>query len=273
MTFNIVKTVSFAIALCALLLGPLTARAATSVFLDDLTTHEVSAALRAGTTTLIIPVGGTEQSGPHLALGKHNARVKVLAGRIAMALGDALVAPTVAYVPEGQVSPPTEHMRFAGTISIPDAAFKGLLSGAAQSARQHGFKNVVLIGDHGGYQSQLKAVAASLNQGWAGSPARAHFIGEFYSAAQTTYVDALKARGQSAAQIGVHAGVADTSLLMATAPELVKPDEFGNAFSAGKTGGTNGDPRTASAALGQLGVDAIISQTTAAIRRAIRAPR
>ena len=259
--------------LAVALLSPLVAHAAPSVFIDELTTTEVSAALQAGKTTLIIPVGGTEQSGPHVALGKHNARVGVLAERIALQLGDALVAPVVAYVPEGNITPPTEHMRFAGTISISDAAFKGLLTGAAQSFRQHGFKNIVLIGDHGGYQSQLKAVASSLNQGWAALPVRAHFVGEFYTAAQTSYVEALKARGLTAAQIGLHAGVADTSLLLATAPGLVKPNQFAEAFKTGKAGGTAGDPRASTAELGQLGVDAIVTQSTAAIRRAIATPR
>ena len=273
MTTSPFHAAAFAALLAAALLSPVAANAAPSVLIDELTTTEVSAALQAGKTTLIIPVGGTEQSGPHIALGKHNARVAVLAERIAMQLGDALVAPVVAYVPEGNITPPTEHMRFAGTISIPEAAFKGLLTGAAQSFRQHGFKNIVLIGDHGGYQSELKAVAASLNKSWTALPARAHFIGEFYTAAQTTYVDALKARGLTTAQIGLHAGVADTALLMATAPGLVKPNQFAEAFKTGKAGGTSGDPRASTSELGQLGVDAIVSQTTVAIKRAVAAAR
>ena len=69
-----------------------------SVYLEDLTWTELRDALKAGVTTVIIPVGGTEQSGPHLALGKHNARVKVLAGKTASELGDTLVAPVLAYV-------------------------------------------------------------------------------------------------------------------------------------------------------------------------------
>jgi hypothetical protein len=75
-------------------------------------------------TTAIVPVGGTEQSGPHMALGKHNVRVHVLAGRIAERLGNALVAPVVAYVPEGDVAGPSGHIRFAGTISVTPAAFE-----------------------------------------------------------------------------------------------------------------------------------------------------
>lgn len=267
----------FFIALCvvALAMHSKPALAQDSVFIDDLTTAEVSSALKAGKTTLIIPVGGTEQSGPHMALGKHNVRVHVLSGRIATSLGDALVAPVLAYVPEGKVTPPTEHMRFAGTISIPEAAFKSVLMGAAQSFRQHGFTHIVLLGDHGGYQTALKEVAASLNQQWAGTPARAYFIAEYYNAAQTTYVQALKAKGLTDAQIGTHAGVADTSLMMAIAPEMVRPGKLAAAAAAGRAGGTYGDPRASSAELGQAGVEATVSQTSAAIRRAVgvSAPR
>ena len=244
-----------------------------SVFLEDLTTVEVSAALRDGHTTIIIPVGGTEQNGPHMALGKHNVRVRVLAGRIAQQLGNTIVAPVVAYVPEGNIAPPTEHMRFAGTISVPEAAFKTILEAAARGFRQHGFRDIVLLGDHGGYQTALKAVASNLNRDWAKSAARTHYVGEYYGATQTTYVRALKAKGLTDAQIGIHAGAADTSLLMALEPSLVKPELFAAAAQEGRAGGVNGDPRPSSAALGQLGVDAIVQQTVAAIRNAVSAPR
>ena len=276
------------------------AAAPASVFLEDLTTAEVSAAIRDGHTTIIIPVGGVEQNGPHMALGKHNVRVKVLAGRIGQQLGNAIVAPVVAYVPEGNIAPPTEHMRFAGTISVPEAAFKSILEGAARGFRQHGFRDIVLLGDHGGYQNALKAVATSLNRDWTksmsgagppqgakapmggsavhavtsvGATTRAHFVGEYYRATQTTYVDALKAKGLSDAQIGIHAASADTSLLMAIDPTLVKPELFAQAAREGRTGGTVGDPRPSSAALGQLGVDAVVRQTVAAIASAVTAPR
>jgi creatinine amidohydrolase/Fe(II)-dependent formamide hydrolase-like protein len=239
-----------------------------SVFLEDLTSAEVRAALAAGKTTIIIPVGGTEQSGPHMALGKHNVRARVLAGRIAQALGNTLVAPVLAYVPEGSIAPPTGHMRFAGTISIPEDAFRAVLEGAARSFRQQGFTDVVLIGDHGGYQTQLKAVAARLNRDWAGTPARADFIAEYYLAAQTPYVQALKAQGLSQAQIGTHAGVADTSLMLAVDASLVRPEQLALAAREGAAGGVAGDPRASSAALGQLGVDLIVEKTVAAIRQA-----
>lgn len=238
------------------------------VFLENLTWTEVRDDLRAGKTTIIIPVGGTEQSGPHIALGKHNARARVLAGKIATALGNALVAPVIAYVPEGSITPPAAHMRFAGTISISDDTFKSLLSSAARSFRQHGFTDIVLIGDHGGYQSQLKAVATRLNREWAGTRTRAHYIAEYYKAADADFPKILRDKGFTDKQIGVHAGLADTSLTMAVDAGLVEQENIARAAREGKAAGVDGDPGASSAALGQLGVDLIVAKTVAAIRSA-----
>jgi creatinine amidohydrolase/Fe(II)-dependent formamide hydrolase-like protein len=237
-----------------------------SVQLEELTWTEVRAAIQSGTTTVIVPAGGTEQSGPHIALGKHNVRARVLAGRIAAALGDTLVAPVLAYVPEGTISPPSGHMRFPGTISIPDAVFRNTLEAAGRSLRQAGFTRIVLVGDHGGYQSVLKQAAADLNREWAGSGVRACYIPEYYRAADVAYARALRAKGLSDIQIGSHAGTADTSLTLAIDPSLVRSDHLRG--DHGPAEGTNGDPGPSSAALGQLGVDLVVSQTVAAIRKA-----
>jgi len=255
-------------------LAALVQAAPRSVYLEELTSVEVRDAIAAhALTTVIIPVGGTEQNGAHMTLGKHNVRAKVLAGRIAAQLGDALVAPVVAYVPEGRIAPPAAHMRYAGTISIPDAVFEALLEAAAQSFRQHGFRDVVLIGDHGGYQRDLAAVAARLNREWAATPVRAHYIADYYRATQTTYLQALRAHGLSEAQIGSHAGAADTALALAVDPDLVKTDRMPRDLHDAAAVGVNGDPRAASAALGQSGVDAIVAQSVAAIRKATGAAR
>jgi creatinine amidohydrolase len=249
--------------------APARSAIAGSVFLEDLTWTELAAQIKAGRTTIILPVGGVEQSGPHMALGKHDARVTVLSERIARDLGNALVAPVVAYVPEGSLSPPTEHMKFPGTITVPVAAFREILTSAAMSFRLHGFRDVVILGDHGGYQTDLKAVADDLNRRWASTPTRAHYIAAYYQATQTTYVDALRRRGYSTAEIGVHAGLADTSLTLATDPRMVRRDRL---VHPGPADGVRGDPTRASAQLGDLGVNAIITETTAAIRAAVRRP-
>src|SRR3954466_590172 len=143
------------------------AQPAKSVFLDELTWTEVRDAIAAGKTTVIVPVGGTEQSGPHMVLGKHNVRARVLAGRIAATLGNALVAPVIAYVPEGSIDPPAGHMRFAGTISIPSSTFITLLESAGRSFRAAGFRDIVFLGDHGGYQRDERTAAEHLNREWA----------------------------------------------------------------------------------------------------------
>ncbi len=111
------------------------AQAPDTVWLADLTSTEIRELVRSGTTTVIIPVGGVEQSGPDIAVGKHDARVKVLAEAIARDLGHTLVAPVVSYVPEGGLSPPTAHMRFPGTITIPADAFRRTIASAAASLR------------------------------------------------------------------------------------------------------------------------------------------
>src|SRR4051812_7191709 len=148
------------------------AHAAATVFLDDLTSTEVAARVRAGTTTVLVPIGGTEQSGSHIALGKHNVRVRALAARIADALGNALVAPVIAYVPEGRIAPATGHMRYPGTISVSESSFEQTLDAAARSLRAHGFRDIVFLGDHGGYQKSERDVAARLTREWSASGVR-----------------------------------------------------------------------------------------------------
>lgn len=239
-----------------------------TVQLQELTWTEIRAAVDAGKTTVIIPIGGTEQSGPYIAVGKHNVRATVLAERIAQGLGNALVAPTVAYVPEGGYAPPASHMRFPGTITIPDATFEQLLASAANSFAVHGFRNIVFLGDHGGYQRDLRQVVARLNKQWAGQPARAFAPPEYYEASSTGYAQILRRHGIRDDEIGTHAALADTSLQLAVAPRMVRLDALRHAPKPGAADGVyGGDPRRSSAALGQLGVDAIVARTIEAIRK------
>jgi creatinine amidohydrolase/Fe(II)-dependent formamide hydrolase-like protein len=247
----------------------------TSLQLEQLTWTELRDRIAAGSETILVPIGGTEQSGPHIVLGKHNLRVQVLADRIAQALGNTLVAPVLAYVPEGAIEPPTGHMRFAGTISVSDAAFEGLLESAARSFKHHGFRDVVFLGDHGGYQKNLQHVADKLNKEWARGQAqpacRVHALADYYRASQEGHAKLLQARGFSAAEIGTHAGLADTALALAIAPSLVRTDQLARAAKAGEREGVHGDPRAATAELGQIGVDRIVQVSVAAIRERLRA--
>ncbi|HEX4765309.1 MAG TPA: creatininase family protein [Lichenihabitans sp.] len=249
---------------------PSWAQAPDTVFLEDLTWTELHDLIQAGKTTVIIPVGGVEQSGPDMALGKHDVRAKFLSEKIARNLGNALVAPVIAYVPEGGIDPPTSHMRFPGTLTVPSDVFRKVVQSAATSLKLHGFKDVVLIGDHGGYQGDLRAVADQLNRSWAATPARAHYVPEYYRAAASDFFSVLKSRGYSTGEIGTHAGLADTSLMLAVDPRLVRADGLRSGTHLDAAHGVYGDPRRSSAELGQLAVDEIVKKTTEVIRADVK---
>jgi len=254
------------VAMLALLATPAFAQAPDTVFLEELTWPELRALVQAGKTTIILPSGGTEQNGPHMALGKHNVRVRALSERIARELGNAVVGPVNAYVPEGGLGPPTGHMRFPGTITVPDDVFQRVLESAARSVRLHGFRDVVFLGDHGSTQAGARAVAARLNREWAATPARAHAVEAYYRAATAGFRELLRARGYRPDELGDHAALSDTSLTLAIAPGLVRTDPPRDVQIPGAGTGTDGDPRRASAELGRLGADLIVARTVAAIR-------
>ena len=233
-----------------------------SVFLEELTWMEVRDAVARGKTTIIIPTGGTEQNGPHIVLGKHNYLVKYKAGEIAKQLGNALVAPVMAYVPEGDVNPPTGHMRYAGTITTPQDVFVKVLEYAARSLRQHGFTDIALVGDSGGNQEGQRLVAEMLNKEWASTPARVHHITAYYPGRGDDWV---VSQGVSAADVGSHAGTHDTSSLMYINPSMLRFDKL----VIGKSGdgqGHTGNPAKATAIFGKRILEMQIEDATKQIR-------
>ena len=233
-----------------------------SVFLEELTWIEVRDAIAAGKTTVVIPTGGTEQNGPHIVLGKHNYLVKYKAGEVAKNLGNALVAPVMAYVPEGDVDPPTGHMRYAGTMTTPQDVFVKVLEYAARSLKQHGFIDIALVGDSGGNQEGQRLVAAALNEEWVATPARVHHITAYYPGRGDDWV---VSQGVSAADVGSHAGTHDTASLMYINPSMLRFDKL----VAGKQGdgqGHVGDPAKATAVFGKRILEMQIEDATAQIR-------
>ena len=220
-----------------------------SVYLEELTWTELRDAVAAGTTTVIIPTGGTEQNGPHMVLGKHNVLVKHKASEAARRLGDALVAPVMAYVPEGEVNPPTGHMRFPGTITTPPDVFQQVLEYAARSLAQHGFTDIALMGDSGGNQASQAAVAERLNQEWADGPARVHHLTAYYPGPGD---DWLVEQGERPEDVGSHAGMHDTSQFLFLDPSQLRPDRFAPGTGTGPGGnGVNGNPARATAGYGE----------------------
>lgn len=259
------------LAASVLLLGswPVAAREPAAVQMEDFTWIELRDAIHAGKSTILVPIGGIEQSGPYLTLGKHSIRVRVLADKIARVLGDALVAPVINYVPEGRISPPTGHMRFPGTITVPDDVFRKTLESAAGSFKLHGFTTIVFLGDHGGYQADIRQAVDRINQAWKGSAAHAIAPEVYYASSSAGFDRILREKGIPQDQIGTHAGLSDTSLQLAVAPGSVRSALLAHAGKpSSKEGIYGGDPRHSTAALGELGVQAIVTQTVAAIRKA-----
>ena len=252
--------------LTAGLIGP---ACADSVMIEDLTWPEIKARMEAGATTIIVPTGGTEQNGPHMVLGKHNVIIRYTAGEIARQLGNALVAPVLAYVPEGSWDPPQGHMRFPGSISLPDPVYEGVLESTARSFGAEGFKAILFLGDSGPNQRPQAAVAKKLDAALKSKGVRVIQVGDYY--AHNGQEEWLKSQGFTAADIGVHAALIDTAQLMAIDPEGIRMDLLGSSAgnADGSKNGVIGDPAKATPELGRKLLELKIEAALRQIRQEI----
>ena len=196
-----------------------------SVWIEELTYLEVRDALAGGKTTAIISTGGVEQNGPYVATGKHNYILQTACEWIARQLGDALCAPVIKLVPEGNIDEPSGMMRYPGTISLREETFEAVLTDVGSSLAQHGFEHIVYIGDSGGNQRGMENVAAALNVKWADRDARAHFIPEFYdNGGLTDYMNNELGITEPVSD-GIHDFYWITALQMVTDPSTVRYEE------------------------------------------------
>ncbi len=198
-----------------------------SPWIEELTYMEVRDRIAAGSTTAIIPTGGIEENGPFLATGKHNVILQAICPAVAEELGNALCAPIVRFVPEGNIDPPSGAMFFPGTFSVRDETYEALLEDIASSLKQHGFKDIVFIGDSGGNQRGMQAVAKALNERWRNSGVRAHFIGAFYSPGwEETEEYTAEVLGVSEGESdGHHDDIWVTAMMMVTDPSSVRYEQ------------------------------------------------
>jgi len=207
-----------------------------SVFLEELTSPEIKQRIESGYDTLLIPTGGIEQNGMHLVLGKHNVVLHYTSEQIAQQLGHTLVAPIVPIVPEGEWDPPSGHMQFAGTLGLSSPTFQAVLTEIAQSAIAHGFRYICFIGEHGESQHSQLLIADQFNRLRARSSLQAERVQPSDSFPHALHVDHyyqdaeqrawLRAKGETEETIGHHAGIIDTSELMAVAPQWVSLDSL-----------------------------------------------
>jgi creatinine amidohydrolase/Fe(II)-dependent formamide hydrolase-like protein len=172
----------------------------------------------------------------------------------------------VSFVPEGDYAPATGHMRFPGTIGVPDAVFAGTLEGIARSLKAGGFRTICFIADHGESLPVQNAVAERLGREWAGDGVKVVSVkGYTADAAQLAW---LGEQGESPASIGRHGGIQDTSELMAAHPAGVKLERWTGRPAWSEPTGADGDPTRASPERGQallaLKIDAAVAEIRAA---------
>jgi creatinine amidohydrolase/Fe(II)-dependent formamide hydrolase-like protein len=221
-----------------------------TVFIDELTWEETRDAIQSGKTTVIVPTGGTEKNGYHMVIGKHNYVVTHTANLMARRLKNALVAPTIQYVPEG---PPDESV--PGEISLPSPAYDMLLDAAARSLRVHGFKDILFIGDSGGNQAGMTNVANKLNAEWKGTGVKVFALTNYYNESRDHYRAWLQAAyGYDAETVGTHAGISDTSQMLFVRPSGIRKDQM-KPWGGPKDSGVSGDPSKATAEIGRMGIE------------------
>jgi creatinine amidohydrolase/Fe(II)-dependent formamide hydrolase-like protein len=242
------------------------------VWLEDMTWMDVRDAMARGSRTVIIPTGGVEPNGPWLALGKHNYVLRSTCEAIARKLGNALCAPIIAFVPEGDIEKKSGHMDSVGTISVRQQTYEAMITDIAQSMQAHGFEHIVFISDNGGSnQDGQRRVAEQLNKQW--SSARAYYIPEYYASWESADNLLLK-KGLTKPGVrdGIHDDPASTLLMMLADPATVRWEQRVKAGKATIDGVSIAD-RQQALAWGRELLEERASITATAIAKAVAAKR
>jgi creatinine amidohydrolase len=239
-----------------------------TIWFEEMTWMDVRDAIKAGKTTIIIPTGGLEPNGPWLATGKHNYVLTANCEAIARKLGNALCAPVVKFVPEGNIDPPNSHMASPNTISMREETFRMMLTDIVHSLKMHGFKNIILIGDSGGNQPGQRAVADSLTKIWNGDPVVAH-IQEYYDYnGVAKYMESHGIPNDSTKAERLHDDPIITLNMFITDPKSVRYDERVKAGKASINGVSIADKNKNTALANQI-VEFRATTTVEAIKKAI----
>ena len=266
----------------ALLLAAVSAHAQKTDLVDFgmMTWPEVKRALAHGKATALIYNGGTEQRGPQNVNGGHTLMGQATVLAIAHKLGNAIAAPVMPF------SPNDADPGLPGTIGLTPPLFAALNEQIAEQMIKNGFKNVVLMGDHGGGQKELDEVARKLDEKYAGQGIRVIFCDEVYQKANGDFDKWLEANHYPASS---HAGIPDTSEmlylggdkgwvrkeLVATAigDPVRKPGEALDSNARPMNNGITGDGRKATVELGKRMFDMKVDYAVNQIRRLLDRPK
>jgi creatinine amidohydrolase/Fe(II)-dependent formamide hydrolase-like protein len=243
-----------------------------TVELELMTYPEVATALQHGKTTVLIDNGGTEQRGPHAVLGGHTFIAHRATIEIARQLGNALVAPVLPYSVAGSHLNP----KWPGSVNLPGPLFAAVNEAVVDSMVVNGFRHIVLMGDHGGGQAELAALARRLDRKYAPRGVHVHYCGDAYTKTRADEDAWVRSKGLPAS---THGGVPDTSILMflggdryvrrdqLTAGDPVVPAERAAGRAAPRLdNGITGDPRPSTPDMGQLFFEMQVRNAVAQIR-------
>lgn len=242
--------------------------------LAEMTWPEVAEVVAAGATTVILPLGSTEQHGPHLPLGTDAIRAASLAARLAARLPDALVAPLL---PLGCSD---EHAGFPGLLSLDAETLAKVIVDCAQRLVAWGVRRLVLLSAHGGNDQALALAAERLRHEM---PQLRVWVPDNPLAVADPVIAEARRDGISPEAVGLHAGEGETSEMLALRPDLVHLERAAPGFTGNMEGiisklrevglqpmtpnGVLGDPTRAEAARGERYLDARVTELLAALSR------
>lgn len=173
---------------------------------EKMTWVEVKNALAAGRTTMLIYTGGVEQRGPQNANGGHNQMAYATVKAIADRLGNALFLPVLPFTPNNA------DPQLPGTIGITGDMLGEILERLSEQSIANGFRNVVLMGDHGGGQPKVYAdVAKKLNDKYSPQGIHVYYCDQVYKGADDAFDRYLAEHGYPASE---HGGIPDTAEMM-----------------------------------------------------------
>lgn len=159
------------------------------------------------TAVALLPVGSTEQHGPHLPLGTDWLTAQEIARR-ASARGGWLVLPTI------PVGVSEHHRQFWGTLWVPSEVLRDYVMGVARALASHGLRKLVLVNGHGGNTAALEEAARRLRQEKIYA-----FVYVWWRAIPEVIAQVIEGSGS-------HAGELETAVMLAIAPELVRAERY-----------------------------------------------
>ena len=187
-----------------------------SIHLEEMVWPEVESALEDGTRTAIVAVGSIEQHGPHLPLNMDTLDGDEISRRIALELGDALAAPTIRPGCSGH------HMDFPGTITVPPETLMDVIRSYCRSLYEHGFEYIVLVPTHGGNFAPVKTVAPDIAREIDATVISLADLNEHMRLLN----EGLSEAGIEYDQDVIHAGAAETAIVLAINEGLVRMDQI-----------------------------------------------